>query len=176
MLAGVVAGCSTPPAISVQGVDRTASDGSAEQFAIRLRMANPTDDPIRLDTFEYSLNIGGSDPYHGTWVAARTIPARTAIDAVVPAVLSPGPGIGSEVRWHAWGSVRYFAPDRLAQVLLDVGVQTPSASFDGSGTGVGDAPAPPSAPADSARVPGATAEPIAGTGPPRRLLATEHAS
>jgi hypothetical protein len=141
----LLAACSTPPGIRVTGVDVVEVGESTSEVAVRLEIQNPTAEPIRLDTWDYSLSVKGRQVYAGTWVAAITVPAEsrilTAIPAVVPNASNPGP----DAAWRVNGWIRYLEPTRFSQMLYDLGLNRPSAGFGGDGPTMGKGGSVPSA-------------------------------
>jgi hypothetical protein len=137
--------CTTPPAIRVLAVDVVEIGKETSEVAVRLEVANPTGLPIRIDTWQYGVDVRGRRVYSGEWVAAITVPAEsrilTAIPAVVPNADSPGP----DAAWRIDGSIRYLEPSRFSQLLYDLGLNRPSAGFSGDGTKMGSGGTIPSA-------------------------------
>ncbi len=137
--------CTTPPAISVLAVDVVEVGNTANEVAIRLQLTNPTKVAIRIDTWNYTVRVREDQVYSGQWVAAITIPPEsrllTAIPAVVPIQNQPGP----ESPWSIDGSLRYLETSRFSQLLYDLGLNRPSASFTASGPGMGSGGTIPSA-------------------------------
>ena len=99
----------------------------------------------RLDTWDYTLQVGGQQVYSGQWVAAITVPAEsrvlTAIPAVVPNASKPGP----DANWRVGGWIRYLEPTRFSQLLYDIGLNRPSTTFGGEGGSMGKGGSVPSA-------------------------------
>jgi hypothetical protein len=128
----MLAGCAGDPKITVTGVDRVVKGSSADEYAVRIRLENPTEDPLVLDRWNYSLDTDAGR-YSGEWVASRTLPPGTGTEVSIPAVLQRD---GEEVatRWRVNGSVRYLLPGRLAETLFDIGLSRPEALFSGEGT------------------------------------------
>lgn len=143
--ATLTAACSTPPAIRVTGVDVVEVGASTCELAVRMEIQNPTGAPIRLDTWDYTLSVRGQQVYEGQWVAAITIPPEsrvlTAIPAVVPSTMNPGPDAG----WRVGGWIRYLEPARFSQMLYDIGLNRPSTTFGGDGATMGKGGSVPSA-------------------------------
>lgn len=126
-----IAGCAGDPRISVSGVDRVANGPTADEYAVRIRLENPTGDPLVLDRWNYSLETDAGR-YSGEWVASRTLPPGTDTEVAIPAVV-PHDGGRSPSRWRVNGSVRYLLPGRLAETLFDIGLSRPEALFSGEG-------------------------------------------
>ncbi|MCE9619385.1 MAG: hypothetical protein K8R92_05715 [Planctomycetes bacterium] len=143
--AALLTACTTPPGISVTGVDVVEVGTNSNEVAIRLQMSNPTKVPIRIDTWSYSIRVRNESVYSGEWVAAVTIPPEsrliTAIPAVVPVKSRPGP----DSPWSVSGSVQYLETSRFSQLLYDLGLNRPSTSFSSSGSGMGSGGSIPSA-------------------------------
>ena len=136
LLAGVacamaLAGCAGDPRITITGVDRVVKGPTADEYAVRIRLENPTGDPLVLDRWNYSLDTDAGR-YSGEWVASRTLPPGTDTEVAIPAVLQhDGPKVAS--RWRVSGSIRYLLPGRLAETLFDIGLSRPEALFSGEG-------------------------------------------
>lgn len=129
--AAVLMGCAGDPRVTVSGVDRVVKGPTADEYAVRIRLENPTGDPLVLDRWNYSLETDAGR-YSGEWVASRTLPPGTDTEVSVPAVLThDGTAVAS--RWRVNGSVRYLLPGRLAETLFDIGLSRPEAMFSGEG-------------------------------------------
>lgn len=126
-----LAGCAGDPRITVSGVDRVVKGPTADEYAVRIRLENPTGDPLVLDRWNYSLETDAGR-YSGEWVASRTLPPGTDTEVAIPAVIEHrGESVPS--RWRVNGSVRYLLPGRLAETLFDMGLSRPEALFSGEG-------------------------------------------
>jgi hypothetical protein len=157
-LVTLLAGCAGDPRITVSGVDRVVKGASADEYAVRIRLENPTGDPLVLDRWNYSLETDAGR-YSGEWVASRTLPPGTDTELSIPAVVSHG-GTAEASRWRVNGSVRYLLPGRLAETLFDIGLSRPEALFSGEGqVVVKDGSAVPTA----APMPGNAAAPASAT-------------
>lgn len=126
-----VAGCAGDPRVTVTGVDRVVKGSAADEYAVRVRLENPTGDSLVLDRWNYSLDTDAGR-YSGEWVASRTLPPGTDTEVSIPAVL-PREGTAVASRWRVNGSVRYLLPGRLAETLFDMGLSRPEAMFSGEG-------------------------------------------
>lgn len=126
-----LAGCAGDPRITVSGVDRVVKGPTADEYAVRIRLENPTGDPLVLDRWNYSLETD-SGRYSGEWVASRTLPPGTDTEVAIPAVIERR-GEHAPTRWRVNGSVRYLLPGRLAETLFDMGLSKPEAMFSGEG-------------------------------------------
>ena len=142
-IALLLAACDTPPQVEVRQITCTAIGTSEPQFAqleLDLLLENTTDEPIQLQTFEYTVEVGQSSDrsrWQGSWQALRTLPARTAVPMTLPAVI-PNPFLGatSDTRWRMFGTISYKAPGRLAQILFDTGFRLPKHDFQGRGESI----------------------------------------
>lgn len=126
-----LAGCAGDPRITVSGVDRVVKGPTADEYAVRIRLENPTGDPLVLDRWNYSLQTDAGR-YSGEWVASRTLPPGTDTEVAIPAVVQHDGG-AAPTRWRVNGSVRYLLPGRLAETLFDMGLSRPEAMFSGEG-------------------------------------------
>ncbi len=126
-----VAGCAGDPRVTVTGVDRVVKGPTSDEYAVRVRLENPTGDPLVLDRWNYSLETD-TGRYSGEWVASRTLPPGTDTEVAIPAVLQHD-GTAAATRWRVNGSVRYLLPGRLAETLFDMGLSRPEAMFSGEG-------------------------------------------
>ena len=126
-----LAGCAGDPRITVSGVDRVVKGPTADEYAVRIRLENPTGDPLVLDRWNYSLDTDAGR-YSGEWVASRTLPPGADTEVAIPAVIEHR-GESSPSRWRVSGSVRYLLPGRLAETLFDMGLSRPEAMFSGEG-------------------------------------------
>ncbi|MFM7809073.1 MAG: hypothetical protein ACKPEA_14275 [Planctomycetota bacterium] len=146
-LAGLAAaaGCTTPPGIRVTGVDVVEVGADTSEVAVRLEIQNTTAEPIRLDTWDYSLDVRGQRAYSGVWVAAITVPAESRILTAIPATVSNAQLQNADAPWNASGWIRYLEPTRFSQMLYDLGLNRPSTTFGGSGPSMGKGGSVPSA-------------------------------
>jgi hypothetical protein len=144
MLAAMAA-CTTPPTIRVTGVDVVERGKESAEVAVRLEVQNPTGLPIRIDTWNYGLDVRGRRVYSGAWVAAITVPPESRILTAIPAVVPNADAPGADAAWRVDGSIRYLEPSRFSQLLFDLGLNRPSAGFDGKGTTMGSGGSIPSA-------------------------------
>lgn len=165
--AASAAGCAGKPSITVTGMDRVASGPRSDEFAIRIRMDNPTADSLVLDRWNYQVETD-TGRYSGEWVASRTVPPGSVTDLSVPAVIAHD-GAATPTRYSVNGSIRYLLPGQLAETLFDIGLSRPEASFSGSGavTMSATAPAPTAAPlpgTDRADAPGTAPAGAPGAG------------
>ena len=142
-MASFLPGCDTPPRVEVQGIHCTAigeSDPAFAQLEVDLLLENPTDEPIQLQTFEYTVVVGNSAPrarWQGSWAALQTLPALETVQMKIPAVVENPfrEGFG-DTTWRVSGSISYKAPGRLAQILFDTGFRLPTHDFQGRGDSI----------------------------------------
>ena len=147
----VLGGCAVPPQITVRSVDVVAQGQNAVQVAIRMDMRNDSDEPVKLDMWEYSLTGAGQRVYSGRWSAGMTLPPRETVVASIPAVVPGAVPPGEGWAWSTSGNVTFLAPSRLAEVLYEIGLSRPTQTFSGSGTGAGRGGEVPSAAGDLGR-------------------------
>jgi hypothetical protein len=142
---GAIAGCSTPPGIRVTGVDVVEVGADSSEVAVRLEIQNTTGEPIRLDTWDYTLDVRGQRAYSGVWVAAITVPPESRILTAIPATVPNAQLQSADAPWNASGWIRYLEPTRFSQMLYDLGLNRPSTTFGGSGDTMGKGGSVPSA-------------------------------
>ena len=138
-------GCGTPPGIRVTGVDVVEVGADTSELAVRLEIQNTTAEPIRLDTWDYSLDVRGQRAYSGVWVAAITVPPESRILTAIPATVPNTQLQNADAPWNASGWIRYLEPTRFSQMLYDLGLNRPSTTFGGSGNSMGKGGSVPSA-------------------------------
>lgn len=141
----LTAACGAPPVISVTGVDVVERGATTSELAVRLEIQNLTGEPIRLDTWEYNLQLRGQGVYAGQWVAAITIPAESRVLTAIPAVVQNTDLPAADASWNVGGWIRYLEPTRFSQMLYDLGLNRPSTSFGGRGDTIGSGGSVPSA-------------------------------
>lgn len=144
LAAAALAACTTPPGIRVTGLDVVEESASTAEVAVRLEIRNPTAVPIRLDTWNYTLQVNGQQMYSGQWVAAITVPPESRVLTAIPAVI-PRDAESQTAGWSVGGSIRYLEPTRFSQMLYDLGLNRPSTGFSGQGQGMGRGGSVPSA-------------------------------
>jgi hypothetical protein len=144
----LLGGCDTPPNVEVKGVQCVAIGDSEPGFAklqVDLLLGNPTDEPMQLEVFEYTVQVGetGSNlQWHGSWSALRTLPPRETVPMRIPAVVENPFTEGVEnTSWRIFGTISFKAPGRLAQILFDTGFRRPTHDFQGRGPSI-EPPAP----------------------------------
>jgi hypothetical protein len=98
---------------------------------IALSLSNGGTHAIRLVEFTYDVVADGVLVYHGRHAPGNTLPPKATVATQIPAVLPANDG---PMSWHVVGHVVYVSPSALAQTLLDSGVATPTAAFEGRGT------------------------------------------
>ncbi len=133
--AAALGGCVTNPDIHVRTLERVSAGPSADEYALHVELRNPTDAPMVLDRWEYSVvtNIGS---WQAQWIASQTLPARSMTEQVLPVVLRHADGAGEVTSWRVNGNLRFLLPGQLAETLFDLGVSRPDADFSGSGASV----------------------------------------
>lgn len=141
----LAAACGTPPGIRVTGVDVVEVGKDTSELAVRLEVQNTTGAPIRIDTWQYGLDVRGQRVYSGEWVAAITVPPESRILTAIPAVVPNANAPAADAAWHIDGSIRYLEPSRFSQLLYDLGLNRPSAGFSGNGAKMGSGGTIPSA-------------------------------
>ena len=135
-LGAMLPGCVAPPDISIDAVDVVEVGESTVELAIRVVLENREDVPVKLDMWDYHLD-SCSGRYQGRWSAGLTIPPNETVRTSIPAVV-PGGAMGTpSCTWRSGGSVTFMAPSRLAEVLFELGLNRPSASFSGTGDALG---------------------------------------
>ncbi len=148
--AAALTGCSfdTPPNISVEEVKWVTRGESTPPFielSVEMMLQNPTDEPIQLETFEYTFRTDDGGQWKGAWSALRTLPPRASVPMQVPAIVEEMPDEDvQKTGWKVSGTISYKAPGRWAQILFDTGFRRPTHDFSGRGDQIElpEAPAP----------------------------------
>ena len=149
----LLGGCTfdTPPRITTEAVRTLAMTDRTDshlEVGIDLDLYNPTEDPIQLERFAYTLDTDAGTAWTGSWSALRTIPPMSRLSMRIPAVLDNVQELRPDVtNWTLTGDVSYKAPGRWAQILFDTGFRRPTADFTGAGLLIadeGETPAPTS--------------------------------
>lgn len=131
--AALLAGCSdTAPRLNVVGVREVERTAQGTVLAIDIDAENANDVAMPLREIAYSISINGRPVFTGTRSPEATIRRFGTQRLTVPAVVSGGIGTTSGL-YEVRGDLEYVAPGRLAEILFDTGVRTPSASFVGRG-------------------------------------------
>ena len=129
-----LAACSdTAPRLSVVGVREIEHTEQGTVLAIDIDAENANDAAMPLREIGYSISINGRPVFTGTRSPEATIRRFGIQRLTVPAVVSSGIGTTSGL-YEVRGELEYIAPGRLAEILFDTGVRTPSASFVGRGS------------------------------------------
>lgn len=135
----LLGGCAfdTPPEVLVRGATITEVGETQPphlQLAVRLDLENPTEDPIQLETFEYTFRMEEGPAWSGSWSALRTLPPGETVPMEIPAVIPAGSDESTKQGpWRIEGTISYKAPGRWAQILFDTGFRRPTQSFRGRG-------------------------------------------
>lgn len=102
-------------------------------------LSNPNSQPLELQTMTYNLAVDGRQTYTGKRSAEATLPTSGASRLTIPAVIRydemgwAAGAIPSAADYRLSGELIYVAPGALAEILLDSGVRTPTASFGDAG-------------------------------------------
>jgi len=133
--------------VEVKGIQCQAIGDSSPAYAelgVELVLGNPTDEPLQLEVFDYTVEVGGAGSgkrWQGQWSALRTLPARESIPMRIPAVIeNPFTEADGQTNWRIHGTISYKAPGRFAQILFDTGFRRPTHGFQAEGPSI----APPS--------------------------------
>ena len=138
-IAATLTGCAfdTPPNVSVQEVTwlaRGESDPPFIELGVGVMLENPTDEPIQLETFEYTFRSGNGQRWNGAWSALRTLPPGESVPMQIPAIVEEIPDQDVlKTSWSVSGTISYKAPGRWAQILFDTGFRRPTHDFSGKG-------------------------------------------
>ena len=133
--AAVLAGCSSTPApeISVLGVAPSDRTPDGVLMMVRLEARSTAEDALPLREVAYRVRLDGREVFRGSRSPEATIrrfgTQTLLLPVVFPAQAGPAPSGAYEVE----GTLRYAEPGTIAEVLLDLGVRTPSVSFRRSG-------------------------------------------
>ncbi len=127
-----LAGCAdTAPRLSVVGVREVDRTPQGTVLAIDIDAENANDKAMPLREIGYSLAIDGRTVFTGTRSPQATIRRFGTQRVTVPAVITGSAATGGS--YEVRGTIEYVAPGRLAEILFDTGVRTPTAYFDGRG-------------------------------------------
>jgi hypothetical protein len=115
-----------------------AADGAAS-IDIALQLSNPNDEPLPLIEFDYTVSLDGKRVYEGRRAALATLSKGDERTLIVPAVVTFDtttwrPGAGAAPTVGITGTLRYRTPGTFADLLFDIGVRKPKASFAGQQT------------------------------------------
>lgn len=125
-------------------VDVVEVGEAATELAIRIELKNNSDAPVKLDIWDYRMTACGGS-YSGRWSAGITLPPEQVVKASIPAVV-PGTDLPIDTcAWSTGGHVTYLTPSRLAEMLFELGLNRPTASFSQSGATLGTGGPVPSA-------------------------------
>jgi len=137
LAAAAPAGCAgyRPPSIRLADVRLAERTDEAASFRFELIVENPNEDPVELREIRYTLALDGETIYHGRRAALTTLHAGTTSVIVLPAVVRfdragwPADALPPRADYELAGGMVYVTPGTLAEMLLDTGVRTPTASF-----------------------------------------------
>ena len=136
-----MSGCTVyrDPSVSVVGATVTQTADGLLGLDFSLVMENPNEHPLALHEFNYTLAVDGAVAYRGRWAASATLPASGTRRLSIPAVVrynqagrTSSSGT-SKPRYDLAGHVLYLVPGEIAEILFDMGVRKPKASFAAQG-------------------------------------------
>lgn len=138
-------GCwSTPaPTFTVTSVNAADSTSDGVLMTIRVEAESTAEDALPLREINYQVSLDGREVFRGARSPEATIRRFGAQTLQLPVVFPANLAVGASPRYEVSGTVKYAEPGTIAEVLLDLGVRTPTVSFRGSGT-VGPAVSPSS--------------------------------
>lgn len=139
----ITLGCTTNPGVRVTGIDKVSSGATADEYALRVELRNPSDESLVLDRWEYAVTTNAG-AWQGEWIASRTLPARSITVDTLPVVLGHAAEPIEVTNWRVTGNLRFLRKGQLAETLFDLGVSRPDVDFSASGvqTSIGaEAPA-----------------------------------
>jgi len=142
LVAAAPAGCAAyqPPSIRLADVRLAERSDEAASFSFELVVENPNEVPIELREIRYTLALDGTTIYHGRRAALTTLHAGTSSVIVLPAVVRydragwTADALPPQAEYELAGGMVYVTPGALAEMLLDTGVRTPTASFRQAGS------------------------------------------
>lgn len=90
---GALAGCALmpghePPRVSVVGIERVAGEGMELRFALRLRVQNPSAQPIEYDGIWLELDVNGRPLASGVSAERGTVPRYGEVLVNLPVSVS----------------------------------------------------------------------------------------
>jgi hypothetical protein len=133
-LAGM-GGCSSTPApeISVLGVSPSDRTPDGVLMLVRLEAQSTAEDALPLREVSYRVRLDGREVFRGSRSPEATLRRFGSQTLLLPVVFPSADGPAPAGRYEVEGTLRYAEPGTIAEVLLDLGVRTPSVSFRGSG-------------------------------------------
>ncbi len=131
----MLGGCVTNPEIRVRTLEQVSTGPTADEYALHIELRNPTDSPMVLDRWQYSMSTNRGS-WQTEWIASQTLPARSVTEQVLPVVLVHAPDSTEITSWRVTGNLRFLRPGQLAETLFDLGVSRPDADFSGAGGSV----------------------------------------
>lgn len=135
-LAAAMGGCwSTPaPTFTVTGVSPGDATGDGVLMMVQLEAESTAEDALPLREINYRVSLDGREVFRGARSPEATIRRFGTQTLRLPVVFPAAVAVGPAPRYEISGTVKYAEPGTIAEVLLDLGVRTPSVSFSGAGT------------------------------------------
>jgi LEA14-like dessication related protein len=129
-------GMAQRPRIDVVAATLDDATADAASIDIALLLSNPNDEPLPLIEFDYAVSLDGKRVYEGRRAALATLSKGAERTLTVPAVViyentSWRAGSGTQPTVGITGTLRYRTPGTFADLLFDIGVRKPKASFAG---------------------------------------------
>jgi LEA14-like dessication related protein len=133
-------GCSSykDPSVKIIGASVVETSGEAMTLRIAADLTNPNDEPLKLLTFSYHVDVDGHRVYRGVRAAEATLAANEQRQVSLPAVVRFADLHGSptsqpvNAEYTVSGSLQYVTPGEIAQILFDSGVRKPKTGFRGT--------------------------------------------
>lgn len=135
-LAAAMGGCwSTPaPTFTVSGVTHADATPDGVLMMVQVEAESTAEDALPLREINYRVSLDGREVFRGARSPEATIRRFGTQTLSLPVVFPAGVAVGASPRYEVSGTVKYAEPGTIAEVLLDLGVRTPSVSFSGAGT------------------------------------------
>jgi len=135
LFTALVGGCTAAPDVRVASMDMVSQGPTADEFVLQVDLKNPNDTPLVLDLWNYEVTTDAGS-WKSSWVASRTLPARSIVTERLPVVIRHGGAANSTApttTWRVSGNLRYLLPGQLAKTLFDLGISRPDVAFSASG-------------------------------------------
>lgn len=142
--ASLLMGCQFQSAPQLDLGDAMLDESTAEatRVAFVLEVTNPNETPLELRELEYQLNVDGRQVYSGRRAAQTTLPSAGNTQVQVPAVIPADIWQDGDRNYSLTGTLIYVSQGQFAELLLDMGLPRPRASFAGRGELAGTTESP----------------------------------
>ncbi len=127
------------PRVAVGSVDTSAATQDALALDIVMELQNPNPTAVELFEFRYTLAIDGTHVFTGRRGGSANLSPKSTRQFTLPAVVNFDvvewslDALPDRCNYTLHGTLVYYAPNALAEILFDAGVRQPKVHFSSRG-------------------------------------------